>query len=123
MPGAHGIVALHPKSRDVAARLLFRATLPSNASKLVVRVSEDGYVAPGQTSLQLRVGVQTDSLEWLPDQTIGPHTTIAAESWSTLELPLTKWAGQDALIVLEFSVAGTETPKSDEVFVDEIAIR
>lgn len=122
-PGSRGVLALHPIRPEIPARVWIRFEVPPQATKLVVRASEDAFTAPGRADFVLRIGAVTDSLAWLVEETIGPSPAPDSSRWRTVEAPIGSLAGSTVLFVLECAAGGTLPWDCETAFIDSIAVR
>ena len=120
-PGAKGIVTVRAIDATTPVRLLRKYRLPSQPSKLRVKVSPEAHQAIGKAGFRLRLGVFDGKQHWPVSQDVKSAGPANAKSWATVDLDLAPWVGKDVLLMVECGY-DAKLGAVDFAYIDSIAV-
>jgi hypothetical protein len=119
--GRGGLLMLAPLSADLPMRAWRRVALSKAPVELSVIASAAAQQPPGAARARVRLGLfYGGELHWLREELIEGTTKSHPDGWKTVTADLSKWAGREALVVVECAESGAPV---NVVFLDEIAVR
>jgi len=121
-PGRQGIVAVHPRSRDVPCVIRREVEVP-NDGRPSLRVVASADPWSGEVDFVLRAGVDDgESAEWFDAEVVSSGAAPSPKGWKTFDYDLSNYAGKTATVLIEVACGGKNAWNNERAFFDEISV-
>ncbi len=121
-PGARGVLKVHCAGVSYPAQVIRRVKLPPGKSSFRVRASGEAVAALKMADFRLRMLVFDGTEHVLVDEVVGNDEQRSEKNWRTFEADVSRFGGQDVLMIVECGSGGVLPWNFEHAYLDEASV-